>query len=123
MGYKRKVETKDFHKNKALCTQYYKVNYKQANEVITGYAKQNGFDIVNENEEYGEMFLKKNNLEMIVTVLQINPIKSSINVFVIKNPYDILGIPLPDFSACENAVKDMYEYCQKQLTFLGTNLV
>ena len=115
MGYKRRVETSDAHKVETLRTRYYKADAKKCLSSIEEYAKKNNLSVVNVNYEFKEILIKKDNIDIIASVIEINPIEAAVDLNIINKPYDLLGIPLPDFNACQKVATEIYSHLDKVL--------
>lgn len=108
-------ESKERHSSKDLMTHYYKCAYNKVKTAVLDYAKQQKLDVRSINDEHGEIYLQSRSYHMIVSIIQVNPLETAMDVKV--QSYQVLGLYKP-----KKKIMDIYQYCNSKLTFKGVGL-
>lgn len=108
-------ETKELHVDKDLRTRYYKTSYTKVKEQIERYCQQNILPIENINDEHGEIFIQTAKMHAIVSVIQVTPLETAVDIKV--QTYGVFGMHVP-----RKTVLNIYEHLNKTLTFKGVGL-
>lgn len=108
-------ETKEYSKIESLVTHYYKTTYQKLKTTMLEYAKQNGFEIVDVNDEYKEACIKNKKFIINIKFSNLSVLETSIDfnievdmVFSKKNTIKLLN--------------DIYEYLAKNHQFIGVGI-
>lgn len=109
------VETSELHKVKDLRTRYYKTNFKKIKEQIEAYSDQKGILVKHVDELHGEMFLQTAKYHMIVSIVQVTPLETAVDMKV--QTYKIAGMNEP-----MKRIIEMYAFLDTKLPFKGTSL-
>lgn len=109
------AETRELHTSVELRSRYYKANYKTIKEVIEQRCTELKIGVKHVDDMHGEMFLQTNKYHMIVSIVQVNPIESAVDMKV--QTYKIAGMNAP-----KKLITGMYEFLDSKLTFKGTSL-
>lgn len=112
---KTSAETAELHPNKDLRTRYYKTGYKQVKERVLEFAQLKKVSIRNIDDTHGEIYLQHNSFHIIVSVIQVNPLETAVDIKT--NTYGILG-----FSKPIRLVLETYAYLNEKLEFKGVSL-
>ncbi len=75
-------ETSDRELDPKLQTHYYKNNYAQCKEVVLKAAKANDFKLAFEDDSRQELMLKRQDAEVIVSMVRISPIETALDFTV-----------------------------------------
>ena len=108
-------ETKELHVDKDLRTRYYKSSYTKVKEQIIKFCEQNGFPVENVNDDHGEIFVQTSKLHAIISVIQITPLETAVDIKV--QTYGVFGMNVP-----RKTILQIYEYLNNTLTFKGVSL-
>lgn len=87
------AETKELHSNPNLRTRYYKARYANLKEIIVNYAKANNIVVKSIDDIHGEVFLQANRFHIIVSMVQVSPLETAVDIKV--QTYKILGLYKP----------------------------
>jgi hypothetical protein len=109
------AESKELHTVTGLRSRYYKTNYQKAKAVVLEYAKQIRLNVRNIDDTHKEIFLQDNRYHVIVSLVQVNPIETSVDFKV--EYYGIVGMNRP-----ANKILEFYKYLDANLSFKGTSL-
>jgi hypothetical protein len=109
------AETKELHRDPSLRSRYYKVNYTKAKERVLEYANKHNIQVKNIDDTHRELFLQGSRYHVIVSILQVNPIETSIDFKV--EVYGLFGFNKP-----KKTILSFYKYLNETLTFKGTGL-
>ena len=109
------AETKELHKDGSLRTRYYKTNYRKAKEVVLQYATDKKLEVRNVDDNHGELYLQNSRFHMIVSVIQVTPLETAIDVKV--QTYAIAGLGKP-----KKLCLELYKRCNEHLTYKGVSL-
>ena len=109
------AETKELHANQYLRTRYYKTRYKNLKDVILAYAKANKIKVKSEDDLHGEIFLQTNRYHIIVSIVQVSPLESAVDIKV--QTYKILGLYKP-----LKLILSLYIHIDTKAEFKGTGL-
>jgi len=108
-------ETRELHSDEVLRTRYYRNNFTQVVEAFKKLSEQMDFDVQNINREHTELYLISNGFDCIVTVSQITPIESGVDLKI--NVFGAIGFGKPKKRAIE-----LYRGLDKTLQFKGVSL-
>jgi hypothetical protein len=109
------AESKELHSDTVLRSRYYKTNYAKAKAVVLEFAKEKGLDVRNIDDVHKELFLQGSRFHVIVSIVQVNPIETSIDLKV--EIYGLLGFNRP-----KNKIVEYYAYLDQNLPFKGVGL-
>jgi len=109
------AESKELHTDPTLRSRYYKTNYAKTKAVILEYAKNEGIDVRSIDDEHRELFLQGGRFHIIVSIVQVNPIETSVDFKV--EVYGIIGFNRP-----KKMIHSMYKYLDENLSFKGVAL-
>jgi hypothetical protein len=107
--FKTTAETSEHTLNPALKSKYYKANYKAVKEACLTYAKERKLQVVNIDDDHHELFIKGRKFHIIITILQLKPTKTSVDIKVQK--YSFIGLNKPF-----REIKMLYAYLDTHLT-------
>lgn len=107
--FKTTAETSEHTLNPALKSRYYKANYKTLKEACLAYAKERNLRVENVDDEHHELFFKTRKFHIIVTILQLKPTKTSIDIKV--QIYSFIGLNKP-----YREIDKLYRYLDTHLT-------
>ena len=108
-------ETNEKHQDKNLRTHYYKDRYNNIKKIVLTYANENKMHIKSEDDVHGEIFLQSNKYHMIVSIVQVTPLETAVDIKV--QTYSILGLYKP----MKNIIT-LYRYIGKKSDFKGLGL-
>jgi hypothetical protein len=108
-------ETKELHSDPQLRSRYYKTNFKKARLAVEAFADSKGIVIVNVDEAHGEMFLQTTKYHMIVSIVQVTPLETAVDVKV--QTYQLIGRNVP-----KQRILDLYAHLNDALEFKGVGL-
>jgi hypothetical protein len=108
-------ETKELHSEMGLRTRYYKTSYAKSIEQVIPFLKKHGYELASQDDYHGELFFKKNNHHLIISIIQINPRETSIDIKV--QFYGLFGFNRP-----KNVILKVYNHLNQVLPFIGTSL-
>jgi len=109
------AETSDKHFNENCKTRYYRTKYTKIKESLELYAKENGYEITKENDDFKEIFLQKPSHHIIATAVQFNPLETGVDLKV--QVYKIIGKNMPF-----KTISKVYSYLDKHHQFKGVGL-
>lgn len=109
------AETKELHSNQDLRSRYYKANYKKVKAEVEEYSKNKNIEVKHVDDVHGEIFLQTNSYHMIVSIVQVTPLESAVDMKV--QTYKLAGMNVP-----KKLIIEMYAYLDTKLTFKGTSL-
>ncbi len=119
MGFKEflsnNAETSELHQDGGLRSRYYKASFKKVRDVIQEFSTLKDIVILNVDEVHGEMFLQTTKYHMIVSIVQVNPLETAVDVKV--QTYQLIGRGVP-----KNKVLELYDHLNNNLTFKGVGL-
>lgn len=113
--FKTTAETKELHAVGALRSRYYKTNYKTAKEAILEYAQSQKLETKHIDDEHKEIYLQGTRYHIMVSVVQINPIETSID-FKVQH-YGLIGMNRP-----MQRIEAFYKFLDTKLPFKGVGL-
>jgi len=105
---KTTAETSEHAMNPVLKSKYYKANYKAVKEVVLAYAAERKLRVESVDDDHRELFIKSRKFHVIVTILQLKPTNTSVDIKVQK--YSFIGLNKP------------YKEIDKLYRYLDTNL-
>lgn len=108
-------ETRELHSDPDLRTRYYRNNFKQCLEGIQKYADEHKVDVRNVNPDHGEVYLLGNGFDCIITVIQLTPIESGVDIKV--NYFSLIGFGRP-----KKLAVGLFKYLDSVLKFKGVAL-
>ncbi len=109
------AETQELHSIKELRSRYYKTNYRKAKAVITEYANKINVKVKKIDDVYKEIFIQGSNYHIIVSIVQVSPIETCIDLKV--EQYGLVGLNRPF-----KKIVEFYAYLNKELDFKGIGL-
>ena len=109
------AETKESHQHKNLKTHYYKNRYNNIKKIVLDYAKENKMQVKSEDDVHGEIFLQSNNRHIIISIIQVTPLETGVDIKV--QTYRIIGLykPMKD-------IINLFNYINKKADFKGLGL-
>lgn len=114
-AFKTIAETKELHSDAALRSRYYKSNYQKVKAVILQFANEEHIDIRNIDDAHRELYLQGSRFHIIVSLVQVNPIETSVDFKV--EYYGLIGFNRP-----RNMILKCYDYLNTNLSFKGVGL-
>lgn len=109
------AETSELHSTVSLRSRYYKANYTKTKNEIINLANHLALNVGNVDDAHGEILLQSNKYHIIATVIQVNPIETSVDFKLMM--YSIAGFNRP-----QKKIKEMYDYLDSKLQFKGVGL-
>jgi hypothetical protein len=113
--FKTIAETKELHAIGTLRSRYYKTNYKAVKEAILEYASANKLTTKHVDDEHKEIYLQGTRYHIMVSVVQINPIETSVD-FKVQH-YGLIGMNRPI-----QRIDSFYQFLDTKLPFKGVGL-
>ncbi len=86
-------ETNESNSNQKLKTHYYKARYKNIKQIVINYAQVHKLHVRSEDDLHGEIYLQSNGYHMIVSIVQVSPFETAVDIKV--QTYRILGLFKP----------------------------
>lgn len=108
-------ETQELHVVRELRSRYYKTNYKKAKAMAIEYTKAINVNVTNIDDEHREILLQSKRYHIIVSIVQVTPIETSIDLKV--EMYGLFG-----FHRSRKIIISFYEYLDRNLQFKGVGL-
>lgn len=108
-------ETRELHADAELRTRYYRNNFKQCLEAVQTLQTMLSFQVQNVDETHGEVYLLGNGYEVILTITQVNPIETGIDMKI--NLFGAIGFGKPKKKAIQ-----FYQEFDRLLKFKGVAL-
>ena len=109
------AESKELHSEGILRTHYYKSNYQNVKAVCVEYAAREKMDVRHIDDVHKELFLQANKFHIMVSIVQVNPIETSVDFKV--EQYGMIGMNRP-----KKRIVDFYAYLDQQLVLKGISL-
>ena len=109
------AETRELHTDPDLRSRYYKTNFKKVREVIEQFCDNEGIVVVNVDVSHGEMFLQTTKYHMIVSIIQVTPLETAVDLKV--QTYQLIGRNVP-----KSKIMKLYDYLNNNLSFKGVGL-
>jgi hypothetical protein len=109
------AETFETNTNNKLKTHYYKDRYKNIKQIVLNYAKLNKITVRSEDDAHGEIYLQTGNYHMIISILQISPLETAVDIKV--QTYRILGLFKP-----VKLILNMFNHINSKANFKGVGL-
>lgn len=106
------VETHDLHPMEVFRTRYYKNEYEQVKEVVLRYVNDMGANIVNVDDNYGEILVDAGKYDLIISVKRVTVIEHAVDFKVTMKT--LLGLNRP-----AKIVKAFYDFLDKNLNAQG----
>ncbi len=113
--FQNSCETREHHKKDNLRTRYYRCNFQHVVKAFEKIANEEDIQLQQKNERYKELYLCAYDYEVFVSVVEINPQESSVDLKV--NYFSTFGWGKP-----EKTVNHIYEKLNKILIYKGTSL-
>ncbi len=101
-------ETRDLHRDIALRTRYYSNNFNDVEKVIKSLTTHLSMELKQTNKNYGEMYLIGNGFDLIITALEMNPLKTSVDIKC--NYFGFIGMNKP-----KKIIEKIYAYLDSKL--------
>lgn len=98
-----------------LKTHYYKNNYKSIKQIVLNYAKIKKIAIRSEDDAHGEIYLQAGNYHMIVSILQVSPLETAVDIKV--QTYRIIGLFKP-----VKLILNLFSHIDSKANFKGVGL-
>jgi len=108
-------ETRELHADQGLRTRYYRNNFEACLVALNKLATQEKLDIRDVNKVHGEIYVVGNGFDVIITVAQVSPIESGIDMKV--NFFSFMGFGRP-----RNTAVKYYKFFDQNLKFKGVSL-
>ena len=108
-------ETRELHPDAQLRTHYYRNSFKDVLAAVQKLAEKAALDVRDINETHGEIYLLGNGFDAIMTVAQITPIESGVDLKI--NYFSFVGLDRPKKKALE-----LYKNLDALLKFKGVSL-
>ncbi len=109
------AESKERHTNLTLMTHYYKTNYDKVKETVSLACKHFNYKISSIDDTHGEIFIKTNRFHMIVTIIQVTPRETAVDIKV--ETYRLFGFNKP-----KRLIETMYKKLNQSLELKGKGL-
>ena len=109
------IETREVHKNENLRTHYYKNNFKDVRKAVEKMVNEEDLQLYDVNERFGDILVCGDGFEIIFSVIQINPIETSVDLKI--NYFVTIGWNRPLKKAIH-----VFEYLDSHLNFKGQML-
>jgi hypothetical protein len=109
------AETRELHAITELRTRYYRNNFKECLKVVQSLAETKNMDVRDVNEHHGEIYLLGNGFDAILTVTQLSPIETGIDIKI--NLFSFVGLGRPN-----KRIIEFYKYFDQFLKFKGIAL-
>lgn len=109
------AETKERHQNKELRTRYYRTRYSKVKDAVIEYSNHYDFSINNIDDIHGEIFIQTTKFHLIISIIQVNPLESAIDVKV--QTYKVFGMNKP-----QRTIENLFAFLDKKLEFKGVGL-
>lgn len=108
-------ETRELHRDTQLRTRYYRNRFDQCQAAIEKYAAQEKLKVADVNPVHREIYLVGSQYDCIVTVSQVTPIESGVDIKV--NMAGSFGWGKP-----KKIAMALYKYLDSALAFKGVSL-
>ncbi len=109
------AETKEKHEKKELKTRYYRTRYNKVKDAVIEYSNHNDYIINNIDDIHGEIFIQTTKFHLIISIIQVNPLESAVDVKV--QTYKIFGMNRP-----QRIIESLFAFLDKKLEFKGVGL-
>jgi len=113
--FRTSCETREMHADVDLRTRYYRNSFDQCLVVLKKMATATQMEIRDVNKPHGEVYLLGSGFDCIVTISQINPIESGIDLKI--NYFATFGFNRPRKKAMA-----IYQFLNAELKFKGVAL-
>ena len=107
-SFKKHYETTDSAVDPILVTHYYRNNFNQVKEALMQSAKELDYKVTYENDERKEFVFKHSDSEVIITVININPIETAVDFTV--NTSGVFS-----FGKGKKLIQELYQNLDKRL--------
>ena len=109
------AETSETNPNNKLKTHYYKDRYNNIKQIVLNYAKINKITVRSEDDVHGEIYLQAGNHHMIISILQVSPFETAVDIKV--QTYRILGLYKP-----VKLILNVFNHINSKANFKGVGL-
>jgi hypothetical protein len=109
------METRELHSDVELRSRYYKTSKKKVQEALEDFCKENDLRVKSYNESLGEMFIQGEKYHVMVSIIQINPLETSVDFKV--QTYKLIGMNAP-----KKLILRLYQFLDSKVPFKGTSL-
>lgn len=106
---KTTAETSELASRPALRSKYYKARYNKVKEQCLAYANERKMSVESIDDDHHELFFKARKFHVIVTILQLKPNNTSVDIKVQK--YSMIGLNKP-----LKEIANLYAYLDANLT-------
>ncbi|ERJ11499.1 hypothetical protein [Haloplasma contractile] len=113
--FSNQAETKERHKVDELKTHYYKTNYQHSKDAVIKYINEHKMNVKHVDDNYGEIFVQERSYHMVISIRQINPIETAIDIKV--NTYRLVGA-----YKARKLILQMYKELDATIPFKGVAL-
>ena len=118
------AETRELHQKTHLRTRYYRTSYVNLKSIVLAYANVNNINVISEDDIHKEIFLQSNKFHMIVSIVQVTPLESAVDLKV--QSYRLIGLFKPDKIILDlfkhlnqkTAVQNLYHFYELFLSHL-----
>lgn len=108
-------ETRELHSVGELRTRYYKTSFKKVRDQLQFFCDDNKIEIKHIDEVHGEMFLQTGKFHIIVSIVQVTPLETAVDLKV--QTYKLIGMNAP-----KKQIVKIYQFLDSKLPFKGTSL-
>lgn len=109
------AETFETNPNNKLKTHYYKDRYNNIKQIVLNYAKLKKITVRSEDDTHGEIYLQANSYHMIISILQVSPLETAVDIKV--QTYRILGLFKP-----VKIILNTFDHINEKASFKGLGL-
>lgn len=109
------AETYETNMNNKLKTHYYKDRYKNIKQIVLKYAQLKKLTVRSEDDIHGEIYLQAANYHMIVSIIQVSPFETAVDIKV--QTYRLLGLFKP-----VKIILNMFNHINEKTNFKGVGL-
>lgn len=109
------AETSELNTDVELRSRYYKTNYSKTKAVIIEYANDNKITVKHVDDQHKEVLLQGDRFHIIVSMVQVTPIETSVDLKV--EQYSLLGLNRP-----KKRILALYEHLNQSLSLKGVSL-
>lgn len=109
------AETYETNMNNKLKTHYYKERYNNIKQIVLNYALVNKITVRSEDDAHGEIYLQAGNYHMIISIIQITPFETAVDIKV--QTYRLLGLFKP-----VKLILTMFNHINSKANFKGVGL-
>lgn len=103
-------KTSENAKDERLATNWYQNDYTQCMEAVKKVCLQYGYDLIHQDDNYGEFIFKRSKDTLDVKIISMTRRETAID-FVINSNLVL------DFGRSKNVIQDLYERLKRELRF------